>query len=71
MDPDAYRGMHSFTRDLSPQVPVNEQSQEQALDEQGQLPSSHWTVYSMDVRIFGIIHVYAIHIERLRCRNLC
>lgn len=70
MDPDAYRGMHSFMRDLPPQVPVNEQSQEQALDEQGRQPGSDWTVYSMDVRNFGSIHVYNIHIERLRCRNL-
>ena len=51
MDPTAYRGMNSFMRDLPPQVPVNDQPQEQAPGEQERLPGSDWTVYSMDVRI--------------------
>jgi hypothetical protein len=42
-------------RDLPPQVPVNEQPQEQALDE-GQHPDSDWTVYSMDVRYLASIY---------------
>ena len=55
MDPNAYRGMNSFMRDLPPQVPVNEQPQEQALDEpQGRQPDSDWTVYSIDVRTLNM-----------------
>ena len=40
--------------DLPPQVPVNEQPQEQALDEPRRQPDSDWTVYSMDVRTLNM-----------------